>query len=133
MPAKEWGTEEHAGRYLKRADDYPHRAEADAALLEQVPREAHRILDLGTGDSRVLRLLSETRPEMTGVGLDISAPMLKTARERAQSVREIELVEHDLSEPLPATAASRTAPRRESRSSSGRWRPPHSSTTRRRP
>jgi len=101
MPAKEWGTEEHAGRYLKRADDYPHRAEADAALLEQVPREAHRILDLGTGDGRVLRLLSETRPEMTGVGLDISAPMLKTARERAQSVREIELVEHDLSEPLP--------------------------------
>jgi len=101
MPAKEWGTEEHAGRYLKRADDYPHRAEADAALLEQVPLEAHRILDLGTGDGRVLRLLSETRPEMTGVGLDISAPMLKTARERAQSVREIELVEHDLSEPLP--------------------------------
>jgi tRNA (cmo5U34)-methyltransferase len=101
MPAEEWGTEEHAARYLKRADDYPHRAEADDALLEQIPLEARRILDLGTGDGRVLGLLSERGTEMVGVGLDISAPLLEAARERFHGVGEIEFVEHDLDEPLP--------------------------------
>jgi tRNA (cmo5U34)-methyltransferase len=101
MPAEEWGIEEHTARYLKRADGYPRRSEADAALLEQVPIEAHRILDLGTGDGRVLDLLSEGRPELIGVGLDISAPMLAAARERFDGVGEIECMEHDLSEPLP--------------------------------
>jgi tRNA (cmo5U34)-methyltransferase len=102
MPAEEWTTEEHALRYLARADAYPHRAEGEGALLEQVPGDARRILDLGTGDGRLLSLLSRDRPGMVGVGLDFSKPMLQAARERFVDDRRITLIEHDLAEPLPA-------------------------------
>jgi SAM-dependent methyltransferase len=103
VPANEWGTAEHAERYLERADEYPHRGEADAALLEMVPAGARRILDLGTGDGRVLRLLREARGEagIEGVGLDASKVMLGAARERLGDAGGIELVEHDMATPLP--------------------------------
>ena len=102
MPAEEWGTAEHARRYLARADAVPHRAEGEGILLEQVSGDARRILDLGTGDGRLLSLLSRDRPGILGVGLDISEPMLQAARERFGDDRRITLLEHDLAEPLPA-------------------------------
>lgn len=101
----EWLEGEHVARYLSRADDYPHRAEADAALLEQVPVGAERVLDLGTGDGRVLAMLRERSPRMEGVGVDNSAPMLGAARERFAGAQGIEILEHDLSEPLPELGA----------------------------
>ncbi|MDQ3720260.1 MAG: class I SAM-dependent methyltransferase [Actinomycetota bacterium] len=101
MTAEEWATPEHALRYLARADAYPHRAEGEGALLEQVPGDARRILDLGTGDGRLLSLLLPDRPQMLGVGLDVSEPMLQAAHERFLDVRRITLREHDLAEPLP--------------------------------
>jgi SAM-dependent methyltransferase len=102
MPAEEWANAEHARRYLARADSYPRRAEGEGALLEQVPRGALRVLDLGTGGGRLLGLLALDRPGMLGVGLDISEPMLQAARERFRGQDRIELIEHDLAEPLPA-------------------------------
>jgi SAM-dependent methyltransferase len=71
-------------------------------MLEQVPGDARRILDLGTGDGRLLGLLSRGRPGIVGVGLDFSEPMLKAARERFAEDRRITLIKHDLAEPLPA-------------------------------
>jgi tRNA (cmo5U34)-methyltransferase len=102
MTAEEWETAEHALRYLARADAYPHRAEGEGVLLEQVPGDARRVLDLGTGDGRLLGLLSRDRPRITGVGLDFSEPMLRAARERFLDDRRITLLEHNLDEPLPA-------------------------------
>ena len=102
MAAEEWTTAKHALRYLARADAYPHRTEGEGVLLEQVPGDARRILDLGTGDGRLLTLLHIDRREMLGVGLDFSEPMLDAARKRFADDRRIELVEHDLTEPLPA-------------------------------
>jgi tRNA (cmo5U34)-methyltransferase len=107
MPPEEWTTAEHALRYLARADAYPRRAEAEGALLEQVPGDLRRVLDLGTGDGRLLALLSRDRPGMAGVGLDFSEPMLRAARERFGDDERIELVEHDLAEPLPGEALGR--------------------------
>jgi tRNA (cmo5U34)-methyltransferase len=101
MPPQEWTTAEHALRYLDRADDYPRRAEGESALLEQVPRDAHRILDLGTGDGRLLALLRGDGREIRAVGVDFSAPMLAAAGARFSGDDRIELVEHDLAEPLP--------------------------------
>ncbi|CAA9547944.1 MAG: Methyltransferase type 12 [uncultured Thermomicrobiales bacterium] len=101
-PAAEWTTAEHVLRYLDRADAYPRRAEGERVLLEQVPRGAPRILDLGTGDGRLLALLRVDRPEMIGVGLDFSDPMLEAAGERFAGDERIELVKHDLARPLPA-------------------------------
>jgi tRNA (cmo5U34)-methyltransferase len=102
MPAEEWTTAEHVRRYLGRADEFPHRAEGEGVLFEQVPRGTRRILDLGTGDGRLLALLQADRQEMHGVGLDFSERMLEAARERFADDERIELVEHDLAEPLPA-------------------------------
>lgn len=102
MPAEEWTTAEHVDRYLTRADEFPHRAEGESVLLEHVPRGAGRILDLGTGDGRLLALLQVDRPAILGVGLDFSEVMLAAARERFDGDERIELVEHDLSELLPA-------------------------------
>ncbi len=102
MPAEEWTTAEHVHRYLCRADEYPRRAEGEGVLLEHVPCDAHRILDLGTGDGRLLALLQIDRRNMFGVGLDFSGPMLDAARKRFAGGQRIELVKHDLAEPLPA-------------------------------
>jgi tRNA (cmo5U34)-methyltransferase len=70
-------------------------------LLDHVPRDVGRVLDLGTGDGRLLALLRRDRPRMRGVGLDFSAPMLVRARRRFAGEPGVELVEHDLGEPLP--------------------------------
>ena len=102
MPAEEWTTAEHALRYLARADAYPRRAEGESALLEQVPGDARRILDLGTGDGRLLGLLLHDRPGIVGVGLDFSEPMLQAAHERFADDQRITFIKQDLTEPLTA-------------------------------
>lgn len=102
MPAPEWTTAGHVDRYLARADEFPRRLEGESVLLEHVSRDVGRVLDLGTGDGRLLAMLQADRPEMRGVGVDISEPMLGAARERFAGDERIELVEHDLVYPLPA-------------------------------
>jgi SAM-dependent methyltransferase len=102
MAAEEWTIAEHANRYLALADSVPHRAEGEGVLSEQVPRDARRILDLGTGDGRLLALLQVDRPETLGMGLDFSELMLEAVRKRFADDERIELVKHDLAQPLPA-------------------------------
>jgi tRNA (cmo5U34)-methyltransferase len=73
-----WSTTEHALGYLAKADSIPHRTEGAAVLIDYIPNTANRILDLGTGDGRLMALLKivgeaspvETRPQATGVALD---------------------------------------------------------------
>lgn len=102
VTGEEWTADERkVQRYLDRADEFPHRSEGEGVLLEHVPRDARRILDLGTGDGRLLARLQVDRPAMVGVGLDFSGLMLAAARERFGGNEGIELVEHDLAEPLP--------------------------------
>ena len=102
MHGEEWTSDEQrVGCYLDRADEFPHRLEGEGVLLEHVPRDVGRVLDLGTGDGRLLALLRADRPGMRGVGLDFSALMLARARERFDGEDRVELVEHDLSRPLP--------------------------------
>jgi tRNA (cmo5U34)-methyltransferase len=102
VSSEEWTKAEHVLRYLGRADKFPHRAEGEAVLLELVPRESARILDLGTGDGRLLALLRVDRPEMRAVGVDFSRVMLAAARERFAGDERFDLVECDLAGPLPA-------------------------------
>lgn len=102
MQGEEWAADEQrVRRYLNRADEFPHRVEGEGVLLEGVPREARRVLDLGTGDGRLLTLLRADRPKMQGVGLDFSELMLGAARKRFADDGWVELVKHDLAEPLP--------------------------------
>ncbi|HEX2097289.1 MAG TPA: class I SAM-dependent methyltransferase [Solirubrobacterales bacterium] len=101
MPADEWTQTDHVDRYLARADEFPHRLEGEGALLEQVPGDVRRVLDLGTGDGRLLALLLADRPAVHGVGVDFSEPMLAAARDRFADEERVELVRHDLTQPLP--------------------------------
>ena len=102
--SNEWTTAEHALAYLQRADRVPHRTEGEAMLLEEVPREARRILDLGSGDGRLLGLLLLACPTARGVALDFSPPMLERLRERFGTDRRERVVSHNLEQPLPASA-----------------------------
>jgi tRNA (cmo5U34)-methyltransferase len=101
MPAQEWTQPDHVEGYLARADEFPHRLEGEAVLREQVPRDVGRVLDLGTGDGRLLAALIADRPAMGGVGVDFSEAMLAAARRRFAGEGRIELIEHDLAAPLP--------------------------------
>ena len=93
---------EHVARYLRRAGLFPRRAEGESVLFEHVPVDASRILDIGTGDGRLLAAMLADRPGATGVGLDFSDLMLRAAGERFAGEERVELVQHDLAQPLPA-------------------------------
>ena len=102
MAGEEWTQdEEKVSAYLGAADEFPHRLEGEGVLLEHVPLDARRVLDLGTGDGRLTAMLRADRPELTATGLDFSALMLERARQRFSADERIELIEHDLSRPLP--------------------------------
>jgi tRNA (cmo5U34)-methyltransferase len=100
----EYDSAEHALQYLARADRIPHRAAGEAVLLELVPRDVRRILDLGAGDGRLLALLRIDRPEARGVATDRSPTMLDAARARFAGDPLVEVVEHDLDAPLEPLA-----------------------------
>lgn len=87
--------------HLARVDQIPHRTEGEAALLELVPRTVQRILDLGTGNGRLLALLKVERPSASCVALDFSPPMLQAVRERFQHDNTVEIVEHNMDHPFP--------------------------------
>ena len=97
-----WPTVEHALAYLAIADSIPHRTEGQAALLEHLPERVDRVLDLGTGDGRLLALVRTARPGAAGLAVDLNDHMLAEARERFASDTDVEVRPHDLEDPLPA-------------------------------
>lgn len=101
QPQSEWQTIEHAFAYLSRADKLPHRTEAEKVLLEQIPKGIKRVLDLGTGDGRLLALVMLNNPGVEGVALDFSEPMLSQAKKRFQNNPKVSIVKHDFGLPLP--------------------------------
>jgi tRNA (cmo5U34)-methyltransferase len=96
-----WTSPEHALDYLSRADKIPHRTEGERTMLEFIPADASRILDLGSGDGRLLGLVLAGRPPAEAVALDFSATMLDRLRQRFAANPRIQVIEHDLSNPLP--------------------------------
>lgn len=97
----EWKNVDHALAYLARADTIPHRTEGEAALIEEVSPDCRSILDLGTGDGRLMALLLLRCPEAEGVALDFSPAMIAHARERFHDDDRVRVIEHDLSLQLP--------------------------------
>ncbi len=98
----EWTQSAHVLNYLEAADRIPQRAEGEAVLLDHVPINVRRILDLGTGDGRLLALLKKDRAHAFGVALDFSSAMIDIARQRFAGDETISVVEHNLNLPLPA-------------------------------
>jgi len=97
----EWQTVNHALSYLSRADNLPHRVEGEQVLLDMIPFGCSRVLDLGTGDGRLLSLVLLKNPEAEGVGLDFSDPMILKAEQRFVDNPSVKIFKHDFSLPLP--------------------------------
>ena len=97
----EWQTVAHALAYLARADRLPHRTEGEKILLDQIPPNTKRVLDLGTGDGRLLALIKLHNPKVEGVALDFSDPMLEQAKKRFANDQTVTIVKHDFGKPLP--------------------------------
>jgi len=96
-----WASAEHALDYLQRADTIPHRTEGEAVLLDFLPARPARVLDLGSGDGRLLGLVKAARPDVHAVAVDFSDTMLERLRERFPSDSRVNIVAHDLNNPLP--------------------------------
>jgi SAM-dependent methyltransferase len=97
----EWDKAEFALEYLARADQIPHRTEGESVLLDHVPHTVKRILDLGTGDGRLLGLLKIERSLFKGVALDFSPAMLEAVSKRFAEDETVEVVEHNFDYSLP--------------------------------
>jgi tRNA (cmo5U34)-methyltransferase len=100
-PVNLWTESAWAQRYLRERDDLPHRMEGFAVLMEFLPAAPRRVLDLGTGDGFTLGLVRNAYPDAEGVGVDFSAEMLALARDRFPGDSDVQIVEHDLDDPLP--------------------------------
>ena len=100
-PVNLWTSSEHARDYLEKADQISHREEGESALLEFIPAAARRILDLGTGDGRLLALVRKLTPKTDAVAIDFSPTMLESARKRFATDSGVMVMEHNLDLPLP--------------------------------
>lgn len=101
MQTDKWTDPAHAHQYLDRADTIPHRKEGEAVLVEHLPENVGRILDLGTGNGRLAAIVLAARPGCSALVVDFSPAMLEAARARFAEVDEVEVGDHDLSESLP--------------------------------
>lgn len=101
-----WDSAAHALEYLARAGSIPHRAEGEAELLDCLPAGVVRVLDLGSGDGRLLGLVRIARPQAEAVALDFSDTMLERLRTRFGADPAIQVIAHDLSDPLPDALGS---------------------------
>jgi tRNA (cmo5U34)-methyltransferase len=107
VPVNLWKHPAHASDYLSRADSIPHRTEGEATLLESVPESARRVLDLGTGDGRLLALVKtrlkaqDSAVEVDAVAIDFSPAMLEAVHRRFAADSSVTIVAHNLDDPLP--------------------------------
>jgi ubiquinone/menaquinone biosynthesis C-methylase UbiE len=101
-----WDSAAHALEYLARADSIPHRTEGEAELIEWLPLGTLHVLDLGSGDGRLLGLVKLARPDSTAVALDFSDTMLDRLRDRFGRDRTVRVLAHDLTQPLPDSLGS---------------------------
>ncbi|MFZ0310753.1 MAG: class I SAM-dependent methyltransferase [Candidatus Sulfotelmatobacter sp.] len=116
-PVNLWTSTDHARDYLGRADSILHRTEGESTLLEFIPKTARRILDLGTGDGRLLALVKSELAKaqlaegatgrdghcnLEAVAIDFSPAMLEAAGKRFAEDSSVTIVAHDLDHPLPA-------------------------------
>jgi ubiquinone/menaquinone biosynthesis C-methylase UbiE len=100
-PVNLWTSSEHVSDYLERADQISHRTEGEAVLMEFIPASTQRILDLGTGDGRLLALVRQRHPDTEAVAVDFSPAMLQAVRKRFAGHSRVTVVDHNLDSPLP--------------------------------
>jgi trans-aconitate methyltransferase len=55
--------------YLKKAANLPQRTEGEAILFDLIPKDVKRVIDLGTGDGHLLKLLKRQFPHIKAIAL----------------------------------------------------------------
>ena len=88
-------------QYLGLVGQIPHRTEGESVLLEILPLNVHRVLDIGTGDGRMIALLRAVRSDIEAIGIDFSPIMLEKATTRFQGDSAVQIVNHNIDHPLP--------------------------------
>ncbi len=102
MSGSEWREARWAEDWPSFREGLPHAAAAERMIVEHLIRgEVERILDLGSGDGRMIAVLRERWPKATAVGLDLSPPLVEAARQRFEGSEGVRLEVHDLMQPLP--------------------------------
>ncbi len=98
-----WHDHAKVDEYISRVDRLAARHAGEAELLEALPSVVLSAADLGCGDGRLAALVLGARPDVRTVTvLDSSPPMLELARERFAGDDRVEVLAHDLHDPLPA-------------------------------
>ncbi len=101
VSANRWQDPDHARAYLTRLHEVPHRLEGEEALLDLLPVSLSRVLDLGTGDGRLLKLVKEAFPACRAVALDFSPTMLAAVGDAFAGDGSVVVMAHDLDSKLP--------------------------------
>jgi tRNA (cmo5U34)-methyltransferase len=101
MSVNLWSRADHALDYLERADSIPHRTEGESSLLEFIPQTTRRILDLATGDGRLLALAKRDHPNSKAIAVDFSPAMIEAAKKRFANDSSVAVIIHNLDNPLP--------------------------------
>jgi trans-aconitate methyltransferase len=55
--------------YLNKAANLPQRTEGEAILFDLIPKDVKRVIDLGTGDGHLLKLLKRQIPHIQAIAL----------------------------------------------------------------
>lgn len=97
-----WQTSSRVADYLNRINNIPHRAEGEFLLCEFISnKKPTRILDLGTGNGRLIKLLKEKIPFLQSVVIDFSPPMLNELKKDFLNDKTVHIIEHDLTYSIP--------------------------------
>ena len=100
-PTGGWSDPEQVAWYTQRIGRLDARLAGEAVLRDILPARSRRVLDLGCGDGRLVDLVLEARPSVTDVvASDRSEPMLDLAASRFADDARVQLVRHDLDDPL---------------------------------
>ena len=98
-----WKDHDKVHEYVGRVGRLAARAAGEAELVAALPATVDRVLDLGTGDGRLIEVVLTAHPSLTeALGVDNSPPMLELARSRFADDKRVSIHEHDMSAPLPA-------------------------------
>ena len=96
-----WTDPDQVARYLARVDNLPYRDQGLAVLVRDLDGVLPgRILDLGTGNGHVTRMLLDAYPDSSAMCVDLSDDMLRAARERFAGETRVTLSQHDFDDPL---------------------------------
>lgn len=104
---EEWSNPIHSTKYLERANSIPHRAEGEDVMVDLIPENASRILDLGSGDGRLMISIknrvnrNNSKIKIDFVAVDVSPTMINHLHSHFGIDKTVKIVEHDLDVPLP--------------------------------